>query len=65
MILYRSGSLTAVSRELARSKLNLVSVQEVRWDKGGKVRAGVYNFFYEKGNKNQQLRAGFFLYTTE
>jgi hypothetical protein len=34
--------------ELARYKLDLVSVQEVRWDKGGTVRAGDYNFFMEK-----------------
>jgi hypothetical protein len=32
--LYRAGSLTAVARELARYKLDLVGVQEVRWDKG-------------------------------
>ena len=32
--LYRAGSLTAVTRELARYKLDLVGVQEVRWDKG-------------------------------
>jgi len=28
-----------------------VDVQEVRWDKGGTVRAGDYIFFYEKGNE--------------
>ena len=39
--LYRAGSLTAVTRELARYKLDLVGVQEVRWDKGGTVRAGL------------------------
>jgi hypothetical protein len=33
--LYRSGSLTTVVRELTRYKLDLVGVQEVRWDKGG------------------------------
>jgi hypothetical protein len=33
-----AGSLTAASRELARYKLDLVGVQEVRWDKGGTVR---------------------------
>jgi len=44
--LYRAGSLTAATRELARYKLDLVGVQEVRWDKGGTVRAGDYNFFY-------------------
>jgi len=38
--LYRAGSLKAAVRELARYKLYLVGVQEVRWDKGGTVRAG-------------------------
>jgi len=28
------------ARELARYKLNLVGLQEVRWDKGDRVRAG-------------------------
>jgi hypothetical protein len=37
--LYRSGSLMTVSRELARYNLDLVGVQEVRWDKGGTVGA--------------------------
>jgi hypothetical protein len=49
--LLRSGSLTTVTRELARCKLNLVGVQEVKWDKGGTLRTGDYNFFY--GNKIQ------------
>jgi hypothetical protein len=48
--LYRSGSLMTVARELARYKLDLVGVQEVRWDKGGTVRAGDYTFFSGKGN---------------
>ena len=30
---------------LARYKLDVAGVQEVRWDKGGTVRAGDYNFF--------------------
>ena len=37
--------------ELARYKLDLVGVQEVRWDKGGTVRAGDYNFCTEKKMK--------------
>ena len=45
MSLYRAGSLTAAARELARYKLDLLGVQEVRWDKGGTVRAGDYIFF--------------------
>ena len=43
--LYRVGSLMAAARELARYKLDLVGVQEVRWDKEGTERAGDYNFF--------------------
>jgi len=32
--LYTSFSPTAVARELARYKLDLVGIQEVRWGKG-------------------------------
>jgi exonuclease III len=42
--LYRAGSLTAAARELARYKLDLVGVQDVRWDKGGGKGRGM-NFF--------------------
>ena len=38
----------AAARELARYKLDLVGVQEVRWDKEGTVKAGDYSFFYGK-----------------
>ena len=48
--LYRVGSLKAAPRELERYKLDVVGVQEVKWDKEGTVRAGDYNFFYGKGN---------------
>ena len=53
--LYRSGSFTTASRELARYKLDLVGAQEVRWDKGDKVRARDYNFFYGKGNEKLSI----------
>jgi exonuclease III len=33
--LCRSGSLKTVTRELAKYKLDLVGVHEVRWEKGG------------------------------
>jgi hypothetical protein len=42
--LYRSGSLIIVSRKLAKYKLDLVGVQEVKWDKRGTVRAEDYIF---------------------
>jgi exonuclease III len=47
--LYRVGSLMTVSRELARYKLDLVGVQEVRWEDNGTEHAGEYTFFYGKG----------------
>jgi hypothetical protein len=43
---YRAGSLMTVSRKLARHKLDLVGVQEVRWEGGGTEPAGEYRFFY-------------------
>jgi exonuclease III len=43
--LYMLGSRTAVARELERCKLDLVCVEEVRWDKGDAGRAGGYIFF--------------------
>ena len=56
--LYRTGSITAAARELARYLLDLMGVQEVRFHKGGTVRAGDYNFFYGKGIQNHQLGTG-------
>ena len=44
--LHRICSLIAAARELGRYKLDLVGVQEVRWDSGGRVRAEDYIFFF-------------------
>jgi len=39
-----ADSLKTTARELARYKLDGVGVQGVRWDKGGTVGAGDFNF---------------------
>jgi hypothetical protein len=57
--LYKVGSLMTGSRELARYKLDLVGVQEVRWEGGGIEPAGEYTFSYGKGNDNHELDTGF------
>jgi exonuclease III len=60
--LYRIGSLKTVGRELGKYKLDLVGVQEVRWEKGGTERAEVYTFFYGQGNGDHQLGTGFIVH---
>ena len=49
--LYRAGSVTAAARELAMYKLDLVGVQEVRWDKGAQYEQGTIIFSLEKEMK--------------
>jgi exonuclease III len=60
--LYRSGSLKMVARELGKYKLDLVGMQEVRWDKGSTERAEDYTFFYGAGNEDHQLGTGCFVH---
>jgi hypothetical protein len=60
--LYRIGSLKTEARELGNYKLDLVGVQEVRWQKGGTERAEDYTFFYGQGSGDHQLGTGFFVH---
>jgi exonuclease III len=62
--LCRLGSPTAAAaaaRELARYKSDLVSVQEVRWDREGVVRAADYNFSMEKETESSVGNRIFFV----
>jgi exonuclease III len=63
--LYWAGSLVTVSKELSKYKLDLVGVQEVRWEGSGTEPAGEESFPYRKGNENCELGTGFSLCITE
>jgi hypothetical protein len=55
MSLYRSWSLKAVARESGKYRLDLVGVQEVRWDKGVLHKQSV-PFFLEKREWKSSFR---------
>jgi exonuclease III len=60
--LYRIGTLKTAVRELGKCKLDLVGVQEVRWEKGGTEWAEGYTFFHGQGNGDHQLGTGLFVH---
>jgi exonuclease III len=58
--LHRTGAQNRVEMELSKCKLDLVAVQEVRWQKSSNELLEDYALFYGEGNGNHQLGTGFF-----
>jgi hypothetical protein len=58
--MYRAGSLMTFLRELCRYRLDLVVVQEARWESSGTSPAGEYVSFHGKGNENHEPSTSFF-----
>jgi exonuclease III len=57
-----ADSLVTLSKELSKYRLDLVGVQDVRWEGGGTERAGEYTFFCGNRNENHELGIGLFVH---
>jgi len=60
--LYRAGSLKTVTSELGKYNIDLVAVQEGRWDKHGIQKTDYYTFLYGNGNVKHHLATGFLMH---
>jgi Endonuclease/Exonuclease/phosphatase family. len=58
--LFRTRALGLVTSEIDKCRMDLVGIQEVRWDGSGTLESGNCTLFYEEGNANHQVGTGFF-----
>ena len=52
-------SLGSVISEIEKYRVDLVGIQEVRWEGGGNFESGNYILHYGEGNAKHQLETGF------
>ena len=50
-----------MTSEIEKFRMDLVSVQEIKWEGNGSLESGNYTLFYGKGNAKHQLGIGFFV----
>ena len=60
--LYRTRALGLVTSDIDKCRMDLVGVQDVRWEGSGNLEPGNYTLLYGEGNANHQLGTGFFVH---
>jgi mRNA deadenylase 3'-5' endonuclease subunit Ccr4 len=57
-----AGLLRTVAEEISKYNLDVLGLQEVRWNRGATETAGKYTFFYGKGIADHKFHTSFFVH---